>query len=842
MILQKHDKWARPIWQTGTSKNMKIKLCIAIMMLLAALAPAQTNNLNSLLEQGLLEEQANRNLDAAITDYKQLATEFDNDRQLAATAVFRLGECYRAQGKTNEAAVEYHRVLRNFSDQTTLAILSRENLTGMGLEGSLANTNLPAPGQITLVGNSIEGDPTFSAEDEEIQRIQAMIQNSPDLINGPDSSGHTPLENAAINGQIKVAAFLLDHGADVNARGGTALFAATGAGNRAMVEFLLAHGADVNAINNSQQQTPLFMAVQKGFAAVTEVLLANKADVNARDSEGGTPLFSAAQRGDLKIIQMLLAAGANVNLQDNNGESVLNYTIKTSPEMVQALLAAGVNPNSENKDGRSPLSYATERDTPQVVKLLLDAKADPNAGRLDAPLLCAIHKQNAAAVEFLLQAGAYPNAKTMINWPVSFGGGYYPSGTKVTPMFLAALTKQLSLVQMLLKFKADPNDSQTDGRVPLFWVLDKPEIVKALLDAGADADARDKTEYFNQIRFGINTSVTPKPTLLQKAVQQNQPASVALLLQHGANPNASDTQGNTALHYAAFELVDEKVFLSLLDAKADPNVRNEDGKTPLDILKQALQNENWNGRFDNLFAKNAQAEKLIVLLHQHGALDNLPDWNRISVSRPANQFSTAVFLRGTNDWNQFTLLELLDQIEFHDPSPEISFPDLTRVVISRPTDNGAKFQKIAVNLLNGTNGVDCARDVPLKFGDVVEIPEREHSLAELPQFLTHEEETAILNHFRSQAGEAKMVVDGGETVQLPLQPFHSQIGSVLSGNLARTTLTSSSDLSQVKVTRRDPQTGKIQTWILDCSRLFHDGIAPDLWLRAGDVIEVPTSQ
>jgi hypothetical protein len=45
----------------------------------------------------------------------------------------------------------------------------------------------------------------------------------------------------------------------------------------------------------------------------------------------------------------------------------------------------------------------------------------------------------------------------------------------------------------------------------------------------------------------------------------------------------------------------------------------------------------------------------------------------------------------------------------------------------------------------------------------------------------------------------------------------------------------SSDLSRVKVTRRDPKTGKKHEWMLDCS----GGNAPNLWLRDGDVIEVP---
>ena len=84
---------------------------------------AQTNNLTGLLQQGLFEEQANRNLEAAIADYQSLATQFEKDRQLAATAVFRLGECYRAQGRTNEAASQYQRIIREFSDQQTLAYI-----------------------------------------------------------------------------------------------------------------------------------------------------------------------------------------------------------------------------------------------------------------------------------------------------------------------------------------------------------------------------------------------------------------------------------------------------------------------------------------------------------------------------------------------------------------------------------------------------------------------------------------------------------------------------------------------------------------------------------------------
>src|SRR6185369_10567730 len=101
-------------------------LLLCVFALIPAGVQAQTNNLTVLLQQGLFEEQANRNLDAAIASYQSLAAQFDKNRQLAATAVFRLDECYRALGKTNEAAAQYQRILKDFSDEQTLATLSRQ--------------------------------------------------------------------------------------------------------------------------------------------------------------------------------------------------------------------------------------------------------------------------------------------------------------------------------------------------------------------------------------------------------------------------------------------------------------------------------------------------------------------------------------------------------------------------------------------------------------------------------------------------------------------------------------------------------------------------------------------
>src|SRR2546421_6768191 len=96
------------------------------------LASAATNDLSSALQRGLFEEEANHNLDAAIQAYQSVINQYDKDRKLAATAIFRLGESYRKQGKTNEAVAQYERVLREFPDQPDLLPVSRGNLVTLG--------------------------------------------------------------------------------------------------------------------------------------------------------------------------------------------------------------------------------------------------------------------------------------------------------------------------------------------------------------------------------------------------------------------------------------------------------------------------------------------------------------------------------------------------------------------------------------------------------------------------------------------------------------------------------------------------------------------------------------
>jgi tetratricopeptide (TPR) repeat protein len=118
-----------------------IRLILAAVWMAACAAPAPAaESLSDTLQKGLFEEEANHNLDAAIKAYQTVITGHEEQRRLTATAVFRLGECYRKLGKTNEAAAQYQRVLSEFLDQPALANLSRQNLVGLGLSSAAQPT------------------------------------------------------------------------------------------------------------------------------------------------------------------------------------------------------------------------------------------------------------------------------------------------------------------------------------------------------------------------------------------------------------------------------------------------------------------------------------------------------------------------------------------------------------------------------------------------------------------------------------------------------------------------------------------------------------------------------
>ncbi len=938
-------------------------------------AGAATNEVGALLQQGLFEEEANQNLDAAIQAYQAVVAQTDKNRQFAATAVFRLGECYRKEGKTNEAVAQYQRILRDFADQAQLATLSRQNLAGMGMpaagpqtqaqlieeaikilegqlqsqqarvnQGVLSSDEL-ATAQRTLLEYKRQlaaleaGQPLSAAapatimdeEDAALQRIQSMLQNSPDLITGSGAE----LVNAAENGQLRVAAFLLDHGANVNGSPSDhspPLIHAAARDQKTMVELLLSRGADVNA-RDSSGETAVMVAAQHGYKSIVEVLLAHHGDLNEKGPGGITALHQAVTKGYADIAGLLITNGADVNAVDDHGETPLQWAASNgNTGLMQLLMDHKATVNIRDNDGYTALDVACYHDQVNAAALLLKNGAEVNAkeGKNDwLPLHIAVDKQSPELVQLLLDNHANPNAR-IPSYRFQRMSTFFGETSDVTPLIMAAMNPRAKITALLVEHKADVNARDGSGDTPLLLVSkhwnapgmgsfaersrsssseatdglkERLTIAGVLLDNGADVNAKN-----NNQQSALGLAVADKSpemvklllqhqakvdlldgqgyTPLEWAISQRAADIAGLLLDAGANPNvkfssksgyASESDGKTPLGMAVAN-VDKALVEVLLAHKADPNLPDDQGQTPLGYGKQLQQNS-------QLDAEHARtAAEITELLLKAGANENLHRLSSISASRPGNL--RTVFTRTPDVPNHFTLLDVVIQfyapiyrgrkplgmlqLDLSDP-PGFAFPDFPHVTISRLQKNGGT-NVIHVDLESVLDAGDCSKDVPLEWGDIVEIPEADHNVNESWMGLS---DTARSTLRKCPAAQVTILVKGQSNIITlkPLiyrrndHPMEPQGIYLTSGNTndpgyqdfrftdlhyinpnqqssfwlhdvvynANVILTSS-DLSRVKVMRKDSTTRKTIELTLDLQK---NDPANALWLRDGDVIEIP---
>jgi tetratricopeptide (TPR) repeat protein len=123
----------------------------------SAASPGRTAAPTDLYGAGLLSEEGEQDLASAEAAYRQAIQQFDRQREGAANAIFRLGEVYRKMGRTEEAKVQYARILREFPDMVRLTELSHTQLVGE--EGTYQRRlqqivrRAATPGQDSAAGN-----------------------------------------------------------------------------------------------------------------------------------------------------------------------------------------------------------------------------------------------------------------------------------------------------------------------------------------------------------------------------------------------------------------------------------------------------------------------------------------------------------------------------------------------------------------------------------------------------------------------------------------------------------------------------------------------------------------
>jgi ankyrin repeat protein len=462
---------------------------------------------------------------------------------------------------------------------TVVAVAACVASLGALAESTLLDAAKAADGPAALKALAAKADPNlvdadgstallWAVHNDDVELVKQLIAAGAD-VQAKNAYGATPMAEAAVVGNAAVLDALLAAGADVdspNAEGQTALMVVARSSNVAAAKLLLDRGANVNAVEERKGQTALMWAAAQSQPAMVELLLARGADANARShvndwerrvtaeprmknmpAGGFTPLLYAARQGCLECARHLVGAGAEVNLTDPDGITpLLSALLNAHFDTAKYLLESGGMVNKWDWWGRTPL-YAA-----------VDFNTVPHGGRPDRPSLD--ETSSFEMIEILLDAGANPNAQLKLFPPYRSLRMDRGADTIIdigsTPLLRAARSGDTGAMKLLLARGALVDLPQTAGATPL------------MVAAGLGASAIDTRGKFR--------------------TQLDALGAVQVLLDSGANVNARDASGRTALHAAA-ALGYNDVVKVLVERGADLAAKDNDGVTPLDAANGKLR-------------------------------------------------------------------------------------------------------------------------------------------------------------------------------------------------------------------------------------------------------------
>jgi ankyrin repeat protein len=386
--------------------------------------------------------------------------------------------------------------------------------------------------------------------------MAGLLVRSGANVNATNVYGVPPLSLASMNGNAAVVKALLDAGANANALqpgGETVLMTAARAGSVDSVKALLARGANPNA-KERRDQTALMWAAAEGHAAVVQALIDGGADVRASLKSGFTPLFFAVREGHIEVTRTLLKAGANVN-------EALHHEELADVPVTEAVV-----------NGTSPLLMAVHNGHFELAVALLDAGADPNDHRTGFTALHAVtwvRRPDASDigdpppigsggltslqfVRALVERGANVNARLGKDAPKAPYAATMLKTDGSTPFFMAADRADLPLMRELLKLKADPLLPNAESTTPLMAAAGLG-TANPLEEAGTEAESLEAVQMLLELGANVNAVDSNGDTAMHGAAYGNFPAIVQLLADRGADINIwkqKDTAGRTPLFIA----------------------------------------------------------------------------------------------------------------------------------------------------------------------------------------------------------------------------------------------------------------------------------------------------
>lgn len=274
-------------------------------------------------------------------------------------------------------------------------------------------------------------------------------------------------------------------------------------------------------------QTLVYHSSFKGYSDILEFLLKQRADPMISDDNGFFPIHTASSKGQLKCVEVLLSHRVNVDVLNKKNLTPLFYAVSADQlEIARLLIQRGANVNHRSKNNMTYLYIACSHGNIKMVELLIEHGAIiniPNRNVSNSPMHVAATNGYHKVISLLIQHGAHLECKD----------------EKFSALYSAIHHERL-------------------------------EAVDVLLDAGAKVDF-----------------VVPdiqQTALHLTAVKHKTLDYISRLIDYGANINAVDKLGLTALHFAAIK-DNMKIAEYLLWRGADPNILSLKGNSPFQCAK-----------------------------------------------------------------------------------------------------------------------------------------------------------------------------------------------------------------------------------------------------------------
>lgn len=241
--------------------------------------------------------------------------------------------------------------------------------------------------------------------------------------------GTTMLSYAAESGNLELAKFLVQNGADVhaaNSDGSIPYYVATQYGHKDMVIFILdimicgevcedAPWHKVEATSDfppvsSEDYQKIVKACKGGSLEMVQSYLSNEHDLSAESFEGSVPLFMAARYKHSGIVEYLIECGVDVNY-DDVGWTVLHYACDAGwLEVAKSLTKKVCDINARTVSNSTPLHLAAEKGNLEIVKHLLISGADYNVEDIRGKTALSMLIERSCCLEVItlfLRSGAY---------------------------------------------------------------------------------------------------------------------------------------------------------------------------------------------------------------------------------------------------------------------------------------------------------------------------------------------------------------------------------------------------------------------------------------------------